>query len=198
MDATELTLHLAALRAASDRPLVVGVSGYCGSGKSTLARLLTDALPGSVRLRGDDFLDPVRSHRRSPDWDGVDRLRLVEEVLDPLRSGRPGSFRRYDWSRRDLGAPEPLPATDLLVVDVIGLLHPEARAWIDLAVWCDVDLATASARGMARDARMSRDHEVLWRDVWIPNERDFDAGFAPRSSADVLLDAGTVTAEPTA
>jgi uridine kinase len=198
MDASELARHVAALRTAAERPLVVGVSGYGGSGKSTLARLLTTANPGSIRLRGDDFLDPSRSHRRSPDWDGVDRLRLVEEVLDPLRSGRGGAFRRYDWSRRALGAPEPLPNTDLLVVDLIGLLHPEARPWIDLAVWCDVDLATASARGMARDARLGRDHEALWRDVWIPNERDFDAGFAPRASADVLLDAGPVTAEPTA
>ncbi|MFC3298007.1 hypothetical protein ACFOD2_17695 [Clavibacter michiganensis subsp. insidiosus] len=73
------------------------------------------------------------------------------------------------------------------MVDLIGLLHPEARPWIDLAVWCDVDLATASARGMSRDARLGRDHDALWRDVWIPDERDFDAGFAPRASADVLI-----------
>lgn len=198
MDATELARHVAALRAAADRPLVIGVSGYGGSGKSTLARLLATALPGSVRLRGDDFLDASRSHRRSVDWDGVDRRRLVEEVLDPLRSGRPGSFRRYDWSRRELGGPEPLPETDLLVVDVIGLLHPEARPWIDLAVWCDVDLATASARGLARDARLGRDHVALWHDVWIPNERDFDTGFAPRAAADVLFDPGPVLAEPAA
>lgn len=108
-------------------------------------------------------------------------------MLDPLHSGRGGAFRRYDWSRRALGGPEPLPETDLLVVDLIGLLHPEARPWIDVAVWCDVDLATASARGMARDARLGRDHVALWRDVWIPNERDFDAEFAPRASADVLF-----------
>ncbi|RIJ53494.1 phosphoglycerate transporter [Clavibacter lycopersici] len=175
------------MRAAADQPLVVGVSGYGGSGKSTLARHLAASLPGSVRLRGDDFLDPSRSHRRSSHWHGVDRLRLVDEVLDPLRSGRPSAFRRYDWGRRQLGPFEPLPATDLLVVDLIGLLHPEARPWIDLAVWCDVDLATASARGMERDARLGREHAALWRDVWIPNERDFDAGFAPRQAADVLV-----------
>ncbi|MDA3804061.1 MULTISPECIES: uridine kinase family protein [unclassified Clavibacter] len=197
MDAFELARQVTALRAAADRPIVVGVSGYGGSGKSTLARQLTAALPGAVRLRGDDFLDPTRSHRRSSDWDGVERTRLVEEVLGPLRSGRPGSFRRYDWGRRALGAPEPLPGTDLLVVDVIGLLHPEARAGIDLAVWCDVDLATASARGMARDARLGRDHVALWHEVWIPNERDFDTRFAPRATADVLIDAGPVTSEPT-
>jgi uridine kinase len=198
MDATELARHVAVLRAAADRPLVVGVSGYGGSGKSTLARSLAGALPGAVRLRGDDFLDPSRSHRRSPDWDGVYRLRLVEEVLDPFRSGRGGAFRRYDWSRHQLGLPEPLPETDVLVVDLIGLLHPEARPWIDLAVWCDVDLETASARGMARDARLGRDHVALWHDVWIPNERDFDARFAPRAAADVLLDAGPATTERTA
>ena len=26
----------------------------------------------------------------------------------------------------------------------------------------------------------------LWDDVWVPNERDFDANFAPRERADVL------------
>ncbi|OUD84696.1 hypothetical protein BC477_17790 [Clavibacter michiganensis subsp. michiganensis] len=40
---------------------------------------------------------------------------------------------------------------------------------------------------MARDARLGRDHDALWRDVWIPNERDFDGRFAPRASADVRV-----------
>lgn len=183
----DLVGRIAEMRGAADRPVVVGVSGYGGSGKSTLARSIVAALPGAVRLRGDDFLDPARSHRRSTDWDGVERERLLEEVLDPLRGRRTGTFRRYDWSRRTLGEPEPIPRTDLLVVDLIGLIHPVTRPALDLAVWCDVDLPTASARGRARDARLGRDHVALWREIWIPNERDFDARFAPRASADVRV-----------
>jgi uridine kinase len=66
------------LRAESPR-LVVGVSGYAGSGKSTLTRALVSRIDGSARIRGDDFLDPERSHHRSRDWDGVDRVRLLRQ-----------------------------------------------------------------------------------------------------------------------
>lgn len=108
------------------RPIVVGVSGFAGSGKSTLVRDIVEGDPSMVRMRGDDFLDPSRSHFRSSDWDGVDRHRLVSEVLIPFRDKSAGVFRRYDWSRRELGQPEPVPAGDVLVVDLIGLFHPEA------------------------------------------------------------------------
>ncbi|MHA7984360.1 uridine kinase family protein [Rathayibacter sp. CAU 1779] len=186
MDERALIEHLDALRRASDHPVVAGISGYCGSGKSTLARSLVAALPGAVRMRGDDFLDPVRSHRRSTDWDGVERTRLVDEVLAPLRTGMPSTFRRLDWARGELSAPEPVPTTDLLVVDLIGLFHPEALSSIDLTIWCDVDLDTAAERGMARDRRMGRSHDALWREVWVPNERDFERGFAPKEHSAVL------------
>jgi hypothetical protein len=138
-------------------------------------------------MRGDDFLDPERSHRRSPDWDGVDRERLVATVLAPFRAGRPGTFRRYDWSRRALGPAEPLPRAAGLVVDLIGLFHPETLPALDLTVWCDVDLMTAARRGIARDQALGRDHEVLWHDVWLPNERDFAARFHPRAAAEVRI-----------
>ncbi|WIE61177.1 AAA family ATPase [Curtobacterium sp. MCLR17_032] len=185
MDRDALLEHVRTLRGSARSPLVVGVSGHCGSGKSTLARALVDALPGAVRIRGDDFLDPTRSHRRSTDWDGVERLRLAAEVLEPHRAGRASTFRRFDWSAHTLGAPEPLPTTDLLVVDLIGLFHPEVRGLLDLAVWCDVDLDEAARRGIARDRELGRSHDDLWRDVWIPNDRDFAERFAPRESADI-------------
>jgi hypothetical protein len=148
---------------------------------------VVDRIPGAYRLRGDDFLDPERSHKRSSDWDGVERLRLVEEVLVPVRERRRGSFRRYDWSARQLGELEPLPDVDILVVDLIGLLHPEALDALDLTVWCDVDLQTATQRGQARDAALGRNFEALWRDVWVPNEIDFERLFAPRTRAEVLI-----------
>lgn len=187
MDVSEIAGLVTSTRRAAGRPVVVGISGYGGSGKSTLARRLVEALPDAVRLRGDDFLDPQRVHRPSGDWDGVERARLVTEVLRPFRESRPSRFRRYDWDLGRLSEPEPVPRTDVLVLDLVGLFHPETLPWLDLTVWCDVDLATATQRGRERDRAAGNDHDRLWSDVWEPNERAFDAAFAPRDVAEVLF-----------
>lgn len=182
----DVAAHVTAAATAAGRPLVVGISGPCGSGKSTLARDLVPLLPDAVRVRGDDFLDPARSHLRSRDWDGVDRARLGATVLAQFRSGAAGEFQRYDWSRRELGAAEPLPRARVLVVDVIGLLHPEVLALLDVTLWCDVDVDVAAERGRARDRELGRDHDALSREVWEPNDRDFVEAFRPRDVADLL------------
>jgi uridine kinase len=190
MDQGAVVDRISARAREADHPIVVGVSGYCGSGKSTLTRSLVATLSGAQRLRGDDFLDPGRSHLRSSDWDGVDRPRLVSTVLSPFRAGRAGTFRRYDWSRRALGPAEPIPRGGILIVDLIGLFHPESLPAMDLTIWCDVDLDTAARRGMARDRGLGRAHEGGWHDVRVPNERDFAERFAPQEAADLLYEAG--------
>lgn len=169
------------------RPIVVGVSGFGGSGKSTLVRSVLEGEPSMIRLRGDDFLDPARSHRRSANWDGVERIRLVTEVLDPFRQERESKFRRFDWGRRELGEFEPLPFGDVLLVDLIGLFHPEALDFLDVSIWVDVSLSVAQERGMQRDELLGRDFAWLWNEVWVPNEIDFERNFAPRDHADVLF-----------
>ena len=169
--------------------VVLGVSGFGGSGKSTLARELVAVIPYSVRVRGDDFLDPERFHRRSPDWDGVERLRLRREILDPFRHKAPVLFHRFDWSSGRLGEPELLPDARVIIVDAIGLFHPELAEVFDVTVWMDVDLTVATERGKARDHRLGRDHDQLWDDVWVPNERDFLRNFDPRKSAQLIFDA---------
>ncbi|MTB89515.1 phosphoglycerate transporter [Aeromicrobium senzhongii] len=190
MDLQELAGLVTARRAAAGRPIVVGISGYGGSGKSTLARELVEALPDAVRMRGDDFLDPVRVHERSADWDGVERDRLATEVLRPFREGVPGEFRRFDWDLGRFRDPEPVPRADVLVVDLIGLFHPETLPLLDLTVWCEVDLDTAVQRGMLRDRRAGHDHDRVWTDVWAANERDFESAFGPREVADVRFPTG--------
>lgn len=174
-------------RREAGRPIVVGVSGYGGAGKSTLARAMVAALPDAVRLRGDDFLEPRRVHRRSSDWDGVDRARLVAEVLHPFRAGVPGTFRRFDWDLGRLTEPEPVPRANVLVVDLIGLFHPDTLPFLDATVWCDVDLEVATQRGRRRDREAGLDHDRVWAEVWARNERDFAARFSPRDVADVLV-----------
>jgi uridine kinase len=165
--------------------VAVGVSGFAGAGKSVLARRVVDSVHGAVRVRGDDFLDPARVHRRSRDWDGVDRERLRSEVLEPFRAGRDVEVRRLDWSTGRLGDPTPLPRASVLVIDAIGIFHPDLLPRFDLTVWVDADLQVAQQRGMARDRAADMDHDRLWTDVWTPNDRDFEHAFDPANQADL-------------
>jgi uridine kinase len=181
----ELLHAIDAVRAQRTRT-VVGVSGFGGAGKSTLARRLVDTVRGSARMRGDDFVDPTLAGERSTDWSAVERMRLRSEVVDPFRAGTPSTFRRYDWLTAALASAEPLPAAEVLVVDAVGLFHPDLDGALDLRVWVDVELDVATVRGKARDHRSGKDHDRLWEDVWTPNERDFAERFHPRDAADVL------------
>jgi uridine kinase len=166
--------------------VAVGVSGYAGAGKSVLTRALVEAVDDAIRVRGDEFLDPRRIVRRSADWDGVERQRLRDEVLEPFRDGRDVAVRPLDWATGLLGEPAPLPRASVLVVDLIGLFHPDLLPWLDLTVWVDVEPALALERGMARDRAAGLDHDRLWTDVWVPNDREFEQVFSPRDHADVV------------
>ena len=184
---TELTEVVAAveLRRADLARVVVAVSGYAGAGKSVLARALVDVLDDAIRVRGDDFLDPPRVRRRSADWDGVDRRRLRSDVLEPFRADRSASVRTLDWTTGRLGLPTPLPRASVLVVDGIGIFHPDLLPWFDLTVWVDVDPDVAQSRGMARDQAAGLDHDDLWRHVWTANDREFEQTFSPVAQADI-------------
>ena len=169
--------------------VAVGVSGHAGAGKSVLTHQIVDAAEDAVRVRGDDFLDPIRAHQRSRDWDGVERERLRAEVLEPFRAGRDIAVRPLNWNTGQLGAPTPLPRASVLVIDAIGIFHPELLPWFDLTVWVDADLRTAQSRGMARDRAAGLDHDRLWTDVWTPNDREFEQMFSPRAHAALVVDA---------
>ncbi len=170
------------------RRIVVGISGYAGAGKSVLARRVVDAVDGAVRVRGDDFLDPVRVHRRSSDWDGVERERLRAEVLEPFRDGRAVQVRRLDWNTGQRGEPTPLPRASVLVIDSIGIFRPDLLPWFDLTVWVQTDLEVARERGMNRDRAAGMDHDDLWTRVWTPNDQAFEQVFSPREHAALVLD----------
>lgn len=166
--------------------IVVAITGFGGAGKSTLSRALVEAVPGSVRLRGDDFLDPMRSHLRSPDWDGVERNRIRSEVIEPFRRGEPAIYRPYDWNVGSLGPETTLPEATVLIVDAIALLHPDLEGCFDLTVWVDVDLETAAKQGIQRDRQAGNDHDALWNEVWVPNDREFAETYDPVGQADLL------------
>src|SRR4051812_5494128 len=99
---------------------LVAVDGPSGAGKSSFANRLAKAADIPV-VHTDDLLDG---------WD--DQLsfwaRLEELVLDPLRHGRPASYRRYLWHRQAFGGnPVTVEPADAVLLEGFSAARREIR-----------------------------------------------------------------------
>jgi hypothetical protein len=86
------------------------------------------------------------------------------------------------------GSGKSIPAARVLIVDAVGLFHPELDGVFDLTIWVDVDLAEATARGKRRDRDLGRNHDALWDEAWVPTERAFVGRYGPRERAHLRFD----------
>nr|WP_225854730.1 hypothetical protein [Micromonospora sp. ALFpr18c] len=133
------------------RTRLVAVDGPSGAGKSRFAAHLADALaalPGGGRppvVHTDDLLDG---------WDDQFSFwsRLDEEVLAPLREGKPGAYRRYSWVRRRfLPRPVPVPVAPVLVVEGVSAARRIVAPEVTLAVFVTAPASLRLARAVERD-----------------------------------------------
>jgi len=167
-------------------PVVVAVSGFGGSGKTALAAALACRLGAPVV--GIDAFGTPAALVASADWGGLDRARLVRQVLAPLAAGaREVTYDRCDDWDTWRTTPARLRVERHLVVEGVGLFHPGLLAWLHHRLWLDVPLATATARGIARDMARGQDTRALWEGVWAPTETAFARRFRPRDLADVVV-----------
>lgn len=184
-DVAVLSARASALSRELARAALIGVSGFGGSGKSTLAEALHESLPGSVAVPGDEFLRDRPPQDRSDDWAAVDRERLLEQVLAPVRRGEAPHYQTYDRQARALGPRVRSPGSPV-IVEGLGLFHPAIVQLFDLRIWVDVDLASATAQGKWRDKNVYLNAQTqLWDTVWMPTDEAFFARYRPDVAADV-------------
>ncbi|NJP67773.1 uridine kinase family protein [Streptomyces spiramenti] len=154
---------------------LIGIDGHAGSGKSTLADALAARLGGAPVIRSDDLAD----HDHLFAWTG----RLTEEVLAPLRGGRPARFRAYDWERRTGGAWRRVRPAPVVLLEGVGAGRRALRPSLSLLLWLDVDRAMAWERGRRRDGPAQ---ERFW-DGWRPAEDGHFRDDPSRDAADILV-----------
>ena len=167
---------------------LVCLDGRTGAGKSSLGDAVLEAATrdGSAALvHLDDLLDG---------WGGLDTVSrtLERDVLVPLRAGRPGRYRRYDWVREEYAEEHVVDPVDLVVVEGVGSGATSYASWITTLVWVDAPADLGLARSVARDGEALRPQLLQWM-------RDEDALLArerTRDRADVIVD-GTGEAEDT-
>ena len=122
------------------------------------------------------------------DWSGV-----RSEALEPLRAGRPGRWRAFDFTRglgktgtytlkKDVTVVPPAPT---ILVEGAYSASPPLRDLIDLAVLVDVQ----NKRRQLRTAAREDDIEFLakWHAIWDDVETFYFQHVCPPDSFDLII-----------
>lgn len=163
--------------------VLVAIDGKCTSGKTTLARQLAESYDCNVFHMDEFFLRPEqRVPERFAEVGGnVDYERFLEEVLLPLKTGKPFSYRPFQCATFTMAAPVAVTPKKLNIVEGTYSLHPHFANPYDLTVLLTVEPETQHQRILQRPQRV---HKPFF-ELWIPMENAYLEALAVH--ADIIL-----------
>ena len=109
--------------------------------------------------------------------------RLREQVVEPLAAGRPGSYQRYDWVRRELAEWHDVPVAPVIILEGVSAGRREIADLLAFTVWIETPADLRLARGIERDGEELR---PFWND-WIRAEEAHFAADHTRERADLIV-----------
>jgi hypothetical protein len=158
------------------RTTLIAVDGPSGSGKTSYAAQLAREL-GATVISTDDFAtwdDPVSW------WP-----RLVEGVLDPVAAGRPGRYRKTEWTG---GHPHPgayrrIEVPEVLVLEGVSAGRKSITGKLSCLVWCEFpNERVRFDHVVARDGEQVQIPLLTWQNF----ERGWFAVDQTKSRADLV------------
>ena len=168
-----LPLFCAIDRLMAEKPQgTVAIEGGSASGKSTLGELLHKVYDCNL-FHMDDFF--LQMHQRTPErfsqpGGNVDYERFKEEILDPLKTGAPFSYRVFDCSRMALGETVHVQPKKLNIIEGAYSLHPYFGDAYDISCFIEIDEQTQSDRILARNGEAMHKRFI---GEWIPLEKRY-------------------------
>ena len=174
-DAALLPL-LSAIGRRAPKPVIVAIDGACGSGKSTFAARLAELIDCNL-FHMDDFFLPMAQktpERLAQPGGNCDAERFAAEVLAPLKTGEPFSYRPFHCHTQALGDPIAVTPKRVTIVEGSYALHPLLDSAYDLRVFLTVPSDLQRVRIIRRDG------EAMWKrfeSEWIPLEQRYFQSF---------------------
>lgn len=166
--------------------VMVALEGGSASGKTTLAAVLAK-LYGCPVIHADDFfLRPEQRTQERFDQPGgnMDRERLAQQVLAPLRRGETAEYIRFDCQTQQLLAPRPLAPAPLMVVEGAYCMHPQLTPYYDLSVFLRISPEGQKERIRRRNTPPQQEQ---FFDRWIPLEQRYFEAMDPMGRCDLCL-----------
>ncbi|MBQ6508809.1 MAG: hypothetical protein IJI07_04975 [Flexilinea sp.] len=167
-------------------PAILAIDGRCASGKTTLGNQLAAEWNASLFHMDDFYLQPhQRTEERLAEPGGnVDRERFLEEVLLPLREGKPVSYRRFDCGTFTFEPARLIETAEIAIVEGSYALHPQLRDLYDLRIFMDIDPEEQMRRILKRNGPEVAER---FRTRWIPLEEAYFEGCSVRKAADLII-----------
>lgn len=165
--------------------VLVAIDGKCTSGKTTLSRKLAEHYDCNVMHMDDFFLRPEQrtATRLSQVGGNVDYERFQAEVLTPLLSGDPFSYRPFDCKTFSLSEAIAVMPKKLNIIEGSYAMHPHFGDPYDLRILLTVDPETQRQRIGERPAHL----QERFLTQWIPMENQYLEEFCISQKADLIL-----------
>ncbi len=188
--AAEIVSTVLASRPTLGSGRLVCVDGPAGSGKTTLAAALNRSFRDELRssVSTESSVRMLHMDNVYDGWAGLEAGMdtVASAVVGPLRTGRSGCYRRYDWHRSRFAEKRLVPPCDVLLIEGVGSGgrlggYPDA---VTCLVWVAASSDVRLERGLQRDGERQREHWLAW-------QRQEAAMFAReriRDRADVVVD----------
>ncbi len=178
-------LPLLLVYAATPHALCI-LDGPIASGKSTLAARLEKVIPQLQLVHMDDYCIPFArktSERLAVPGGNADAERLEEEVLRPLREGRPGRVRRYN-PHADAYAPDETVYPDRpILIEGNYCFLPGIRQYAAKTFYLLEKENVTIPRILRRNGRA---YLAVFLEKWIPLEEAYREAYGLPAAADVI------------
>lgn len=165
---------------------VIAIDGPCASGKTTLALKLSKEFPSQIIHTDDFFLPPdMRSEERLSQAGGnIHFERFIEEVVNPIKSGKGFKYRIFDCKESEYTEKKKVALSGLIIVEGSYSLREDFEEIYDLRVFVEADYGIRFERILQRNGE---EKLKIFKEKWIPLEDAYFEAFGIKDKCDIII-----------